>query len=213
MEIMTEPRLKVDNFDLINSFLDYTKPNSFYEAQILRRRKENPEMKKDVYTINVYYLYNKNDLLRYKERMIEDCLDNNARAYINLNRLDSEMIGFDTMHITIDWMKQRQYHSIKNAYTKTCGNCKTSKNVWMFDIDLLDKNGIFDPKQLELANTITETIHTLHKQEKKKNYKILANVPTRNGYHIITNPFHRPKFAEMLPHVKYEDNSPTLLYI
>jgi len=64
-----------------------------------------------------------------------------------------------------------------------------------------------------MANKITETIHILHKEEKKKSYKILANIPTRNGYHIVTNPFNRTRFKEILPDVKYEDNSPTLLYI
>ena len=213
MEIMDEPRRKVDNFELLNSLLDYTKPNSFYEVQILRRRKENPEMKTGEYTINIYYLYNINDLLRYKERIIEDCIDNNARAYINLNRLDSEMIGFETQKLIIDLMMQRQYHAIRRAYAKTCGNTKTRKNVWLFDIDLIDKNGIYVPEQLELANSITEAIKIIHKTEKKKNYRILGNIPTKNGYHIVTNPFNKEKFLQILPNVVFYENSPTLLYI
>ena len=213
MEIMDEPRRKVDNFELLNSLLDYTKPNSFYEVQILRRSKENPEMKTGEYTINIYYLYNINDLLRYKERIIEDCIDNNARAYINLNRLDSEMIGFETQKLIIDLMMQRQYHAIRRAYAKTCGNTKTRKNVWLFDIDLIDKNGIYVPEQLELANSITEAIKIIHKTEKKKNYRILGNIPTKNGYHIVTNPFNKEKFLQILPNVVFYENSPTLLYI
>ncbi len=170
-------------------------------------------MKTGQYTINVYYLYQKNELIRYKERIIEDCLDNNARAYINLNKLDAEMIGFDMQHLIIDYMKGRQYHAIRNAYAKTCGNYKTQKTAWIFDIDLIDKDGNYDPKQLELAEDITNTIHLLHKEEKKKKYKILGYIPTKNGFHIITNPFHKPRFKELMPGIKYEDNSPTLLYI
>ena len=42
--------------------------------------------------------------------------------------------------------------------------------------------------------------------------KVVACLPTKNGYHLITNPFRLDKFKEMYPNIDIHKNNPTLLY-
>ena len=45
-----------NNFELIEQLLDFTLPNTFYFIQILKRRKDNPEMKYSESMIDNFYL-------------------------------------------------------------------------------------------------------------------------------------------------------------
>jgi hypothetical protein len=211
---MTQARETVDNFELIDPLLNFEEPNTFYFVQILKRRKENPDMKTGVRTINIYYLYSKSDLVKLKPKIVEDCQKNNARAYISLNRLDAYVIALYTQKIIIEHMIGGQFFAVKNAYTTACGNYHSDDNAkWVIDIDIVDKDGNIDSKQIELSSAIVKTLMELHNEIKRKNYKILATLPTKNGHHIITNPFNTKKFGEMYPDTTFYKNSPTILYI
>lgn len=244
----------VDNFELIGDMLNFDAPNSFYQIQILKRKKENPDLKVNARTINIYYVYSKEDFHGLKERIVYDCLHNNARAYINLNRLDSYMVALNTQKIINKLIIDGQFDSVKNAYAHACGNFRSEEEdendrvfkikkilgdvddkiinslikelglredinssiidkLWLIDIDIIE-NGEIDESQIELSNNIIKTITELHKDNSnKKNYKIIGKIPTKNGHHIITNPFNQTKFNAIFPGVTYYTNSPTILYI
>ena len=220
----------VDNFDLIKSLLNFDEPNSFYLVQILKRKKENPDLGVNARTINVYYIYSKRDLINLKDRIIYDCLHNNARAYINLNRLDTYLVALHAQQISIKYMIDGNFVAVKNAYATACGNLRSEDdddetndskkfNVnnddkkWLIDIDIINDKGEVDITQIELSDKVLSTIKELHAENTKKNYKILAKIPTKNGYHIITNPFNKIKFGKLYPGIAYQTNSPTILYV
>ena len=85
-----------DNFDQINTLLDFSEQNTFYFIQILKRRKENPDMRTGVQVIDNFYVYGPNDLEKLREKIVERCVKHNARAYINLNRLELEKVALYT---------------------------------------------------------------------------------------------------------------------
>lgn len=214
---MTQRRELVDNFELISDLLDFSKPNNFYMVQILKRRKENPDMKTGVKTINVYFIYSFNEFNILRDKIIDDCISNNARAYINLNYRDTYMIALYTQKIITEYMLSGNFKAVQDAYTKACGNNHSDKNTkWLIDIDIIDSEGNPDRNLMDCAKHMIEVITELHK-ETKSNYKILCLVPTRNGYHIITNPFNKQKFGNIFTHINTKDditdNSPTVLYI
>lgn len=214
MTLKLEDIKHVDNFDAIEPLLDFDRPNSFYFVQVLKRRKENPEMKTNARTINIYYLYSKKDLISLKEKIVNDCQHNNARAYINLNRLDAYLVALYTQKIIIEFMIGGQFFAVKNAYTTACGNYHSDKKAkWVIDIDVVDAEGKVDITQIELSDNIIATIQELHKENNKKNYEIVAKLPTKNGHHIITNPFNRMKFDKKHPGITCYTNSPTVLYV
>jgi hypothetical protein len=204
-----------DNFNLVTNLLDFEDEKSFYFIQILKRRKENPDMKQNVRVINNYYIYSKEDLEKMKPRIVEDCEKHNARAYINLNRLDTEKIALYSLKITTDYIIQGDFKAVKNAYSTACGSHHSEKNKrWVVDID---------ENALHLKQMIRDVISDLHGEIKGNNYKILEEVPTRSGIHIITNPFNMQKFREIMlakgkvdynyVGIDVHKNSPTILYL
>jgi hypothetical protein len=173
--------------------------------QVLKRRKENPELKSNSIVINNYYLYDKGDLEKLRERIIEDCTKNNARAYINVNTLDLEKIAMFTMQKTVELVIKGDYKAVKNAYASTCGSHHSEENKrWVIDIDTKDRDFI---------DKVRGEIEVLQAEIKGNQYKILAEVPTKNGLHIITNPFNLKKFQDKELGVDVHKNNPTILYI
>lgn len=194
----------IDNFDLIGSMLDFTLPNTMYFVQTLQRRKDNPTMVKDVRVINNYYIYSNADLIKLKNKIIEDCTKYNARAYINLNRLDTERIGLCTQKIIAEYLLNQQYVQIKNAYASACGTYHSEKNKrWVVDIDTKDEN------EIQLVSNFIKELYT----EAKSTNRIINTVPTKNGVHLICEGFRMDHFSKRFPGMSVHKNSPTILYI
>lgn len=195
----------VDNFDLISELLSFEKPNSFYFLQILQRRKENPQLPTNSKVIDNYYLYDNNDLNKLRDRIVEDCEKYNARAYININVLNLEKVGLFTLQKITELVIKKDFKSIKNAYPSVCGSHHSEENKrWVVDIDTKDEDFI---------DNVRKEIKLLHSEIKNNQYKILAELPTRQGVHIISNPFRLDKFKEKFSDVTVQKNSPTILYI
>ena len=205
-----------DNFDQINTLLDFSEPNTFYFIQILKRRKENPDMRTGVQVIDNFYVYTLNDLEHLREKIVERCTKHNARAYINLNKLELEKVAFYTAKQIMDYIILKDYRAVKNAYAAVCGSHHSEKSKrWVIDIDA---------EFLERKDEIRQIIEKLHEEVTKSKYKILAEVPTKSGVHIITNPFNMEKFRSILTQraisptdpilsMDVQKNSPTVLYI
>lgn len=199
----------IDNFASIEKLLDFSLPNTFYFIQILKRRKENPEMKTNVSVIDQYYIYGPGDLEKLQEKIHDRCHKYNARAYINLNRLDLEKIAQYTVKQTMDYIIAGDFKSVKNAYATVCGSHHSEKaKRWIIDVDT---------KNTGILDIVYKVIVDLQKENPKQAYKILGTIPTVNGYHIISNPFNLDKFQKKLKeldmeHIQCQKNSPTLLY-
>lgn len=214
--------MSINNFEIINSLLDFNNDKTFYHITILKRRKDNPEMETGVKVVDNYYLYKPYDLLKLQDRIINNCKDKNARAYINLNRLDTEKIALYTMKIITDYIINQQYVQVKNAYSMACGSHHSEENKrWIVDIDLIDpvtKEAI--PDMSDKYNAIMYFINKEHNEMNNKNAgvspnwrSIIAEIPTKHGTHIITNPFNLKLFGDKFPGIDVNKNSPTILYI
>jgi hypothetical protein len=185
----------VDNFDLINSLISFENENQFYFLQILKRRKDNPEMTKDVSVIDNFYIYNKEDLNKLKDRIITLCERNNARACIRLNVRDTEKIAMFTLKEVTDCIINKNFKNVKSAYTSCCGKYPSDINKkWIIDIDTKD------------SDFVEEVINFLYSIDKMIIY---AKIPTKNGFHIITSPFNPNLFKYKID--IHKDNM-TILY-
>jgi hypothetical protein len=207
----------INNFELISNLLRFDIKNSFYEITILKRRKENPTLNKNSKTINIYYIYSKEEFFEKMNDIIEDCESNNARAYINMNAKDAYKATVLTNLMISTYLLEYRFDSTWKAYNKACGDKKVnlkSNPVWIIDIDVIDENGVSHQSVIDKAESMIETICGLHKlNHKKQNYSVIGKIPTKNGFHILTNPFNRVVFDEKFPGTCYYMNSPTILYI
>ena len=71
--------------------------------------------------------------------------------------------------------------------------------------------------ELQYKDKIVEIVNDLHKLINKKEYKIIAELPSKTGIHIISNPFNIELFNDKLTkelniHINVQKNSPTILF-
>jgi uncharacterized protein YycO len=102
-------------------------------------------------------------------------------------------------------MQNKDFFSVKNAYDSVCGVFQSEIDKrWLIDIDKEDLP-IYEEikaKVIELQSIITN-----------REYKILAELPTKSGMHIITNPFNLDQFNKVYPNIQIHKNNPVNLYI
>lgn len=191
----------IDNFELIGELIkDKTTAGEFYFLQILKRRKDNPELDKDMILIDNFFIKSAEDLLNKRERIIELCELNNARAYFRLNKRSERKIALQTLKLIADNIASDNYN-IKNCYLSCCGQYHSDENkTWLIDIDNNDEE--YDRSIQEFINTKCSPI----------GMKIISNIPTKNGHHLITRPFNLMEFRKEFDGVDIHKDNPTILY-
>ena len=185
----------IDNFDKISKLLRFSCKNDFYFLQVIKRRKDNPNMKHDSIQIDRFYIHSSDDLFRYKDRIIEMCEFNNARACIHLNRRNSEKVALQTLKIITDFIINKNFESVKFAYDSACGRFSSEGiKKWIIDVD---DNSILDEVSTFLGK-ITQ---------------IVDIIPTKNGSHVVTHGFNPNLFKDKFPNIEIKKDNPTVLYI
>lgn len=205
----------VDNFQLIRTLLDFSSDDDFYFLQILKRKKENPEISSNhnniKRAIKMYYISSLDYYDSIEKEIKELCKLNNARAYIHLCKRSHERTAKETLRITMERVLENQFQYVHRAYNTACGNLKSLTKTPYFILDkevtklwLLD----FDHKDINLRDRYIGLIP-------QENY--ITSIPTKNEYHLITTPFNIKVFSdiclsESLELLDIQKNNPTVLY-
>ncbi len=188
----------INNFNLITPHLVYENPDDdFYICEVIKRRKENPDMPTGQAIIDTFYLY-EGGLGKYAEKIMFLCHVNNARAYIRLNRRSAKKVAMRTAQKILELIDNGNNKAAKNAYASAAGENHSDPNKkWLIDIDT--KNQIYIDNMAGLVEHIGG--------------KIYLRVPTLNGVHLITSPFNRmeKKWGDHGGLQIHKDN-PTILY-
>jgi hypothetical protein len=190
----------INNFRQITHLLKFDNEDDFYHLQIIKRKKENPELGSNSYVVRTYCIRSKEHLVDKMDEIINLCLNHNARAYINLNRRSFERAAFHTLKKITDIIMSKDYKSARNAFESVCGEYGSGKDkFWIIDID---------PEHFELAPTLKVHLTDLD----PVGAKVHAEIPTKHGYHIITTPFNMAEFKKLYPEVDVHKNNPTILF-
>lgn len=188
----------VDNFGKIKSFLETESDDDFFFLQVLKRKKENPDIGSNSYCLKTYYVSSREYLEKKRKEIIDLCDSNNARAYINLNRRSYEKMAFHVLKKLSDQIMNKDYKSVKKSYDSVCGSFSNEKNKkWIIDIDSKD----------------TEFIESVKSYVEDIQGDFYDLIPTKNGFHIITSPFNLSFFREKYNDVDVHKDNPTILYI
>jgi len=189
----------IDNFQQIAGILQFDSEDEFYFCQIIKRKKENPELGADNIVVKTYYINSVEHLLSVKDEMTHQCDYHNARVYINLNRRSYEKIAFHALKNITDHLLNKEYKSVKRSYDSVCGQFSIENpKKWIVDIDNKDTD----------MNEICVFLDTLQ----PIGAKLLAIIPTKNGNHMITTPFDMSVFKQQFPNIDVHKNNPTVLY-
>lgn len=196
--------MTIDNFELLKDFMSFDSDDEFYFIQILKRKKENPEIPSNHNnvrrTVRSYYVYSKEYLNIIEKEIKLLCETNNARAYIHPTKRSFKKAGKLCATTVIDRVFNEQYSHIHKAYNTACGakESRIGQYYWIVDIDNLDVN---------VTDKYEEILEPFH----------VETIPTKNGYHIITIPFRVDAFLQECSIAKLDNpdiqkNNPTLLY-
>ena len=111
----------INNFQAIRDLLTFGDEDKFYFIQIYKRRKDNPDMKKDMVIIDNYFVYELEHFKGLEEKIIKQCIDNNARAYIRLNRRSAKQVALKTLGRIAKMIEDENYKHVKRAYLSCAG--------------------------------------------------------------------------------------------
>lgn len=199
--------MPIDNFELIKPLLKFESKEDFYFVQVIQRKKDFELGQKRLgrnnnnRLIKPYYIYSVEQLNFYKEEIIKICELFNARAGINLNKRNNKDIAFKCLEILATTIRKNDdFEKISRIYSSACGK-ESSDKLWIVDLDKED------------LSKLSEIIDAICSCEPINIVKIVAQIPSKSGLHLITNRFNRKKFAEWYPEIQIHTNNPTNLYI
>lgn len=196
----------VNNFDIIRDevlrFNDKGQhPTLFYTVEIIRRKKDpgNENFSKNEEFLDCFMIYSKEDLDKYKDKIIDKCLEYNARAYINVNA--SREVDF------LKALVEYYGNALVNAYEKPGSvNFRSADYVWRRCVNIVDDDKYFmidcDTEDLNIVSEVRNILTSVRGASATKGKdgqgedKVVACIPTLNGYHLVVRHFDTAAYAE-----------------
>jgi hypothetical protein len=200
----------LNNFEIIKPLLTFKDESHFYFLQVIQRKKDFDKDGGDRIRylgsnnnnrlIKAYYIYSIEQLDRYTSEIIGLCEMFKARAGINLNPRNNRDVALDCLERLARDIRCNNY-DVSKIYNSVCGENKGTDKNWIIDLDEHD---------LPAQGSIISFLDTIEPFGEKK---IIAQVPSKTGMHLITKSFNRQKFKEQFPTIEIHVNNPTNLYI
>jgi hypothetical protein len=198
----------MDNYNKIRGMLNFEDPDCFYYLQILKRRKDNPDLSKDMIPL-VDLIIDSMEKFDSLENMVKAiCNSENARAYLRINRRSKKRTANETLILLTGYVISGEYNAAKSAYMSACGRNHSDKDKkWIIDVDWADI-----PEDIDRDDYLDGMIKKLRELlSEAKREPAVIKIPTKNGIHLITRPFRLDKFQDFYKETIHKDN-PTLLY-
>jgi hypothetical protein len=197
----------INNFEQIKKLLTFESEDDFYLLQILRRKKENPDVGNKPNVVKTYYINSIEYLDKVTPEIIGISNERNARVYITVNRRSFKKTALKSLQEIANNIESGNYKSARKAYESVAGKYSSEKDKkWIIDIDWKD----FPDNKTEFAR-ISAFAQELMEEVNKDPFS--EPILTKNGIHIITRPFNLKKFSERYPTVEVHKDRYTILYI
>jgi hypothetical protein len=198
-----------NNFQQIQKLLKFRSEDDFYHLQIIKRKKDHPEIGSNSLVIKTYYIKSHEHLAKVEAEVIALCDFHGARACINLNRRSFEKMAFHTLKKITDQIMNKDFKSVRKAYESVCGAyANESDKTWIIDIDNISMDTFnHNDEMIALRKKIIELQIDTGKEPR------MDYIQTRSGFHIICRPFNLQKFMELYPEIDVHKDNPTILYI
>ena len=206
-----------DNFNLYRKFItevygglpdtnEKGNLDKYFVIELMRRGKDNPDMSAANYHFRNYYIYSWKDLDKYEEEIKNVCTLLRLRAYCSVNYKMMSQVALDALAESARRIAAHDYKKFYNIFESCSGKYVDKGNsVWVVDIDKENLNAI---------NVIKDYIN---EAKPKNTEKILFEMPTKSGIHLITKGFDLQNFNyncdnELGYIVDVKKNHLTLLY-
>jgi len=213
--------MSIDNSSRVRSFLSFDK-DDFYFLQIIKRRKDNPDMELGSNVLKNYYIHSFEEYDKLMPIVKRQCDFENARAYFRLNKRNYRHIGLKLMSRALVYISSNNYAPLRNVFDAVAGECPSdSVRKWVVDVDKENINEEFHYKtdsdgkirmvygESEIAKLCS---FVMLLQSQTKNTPMMEFLPTKNGMHIITRPFNLAVFKKEYPKFDIHKDATTILY-
>lgn len=202
----------IDNFELIKSLFYFNEANDmFFHLQIVQRAKdhkgENKKVKESA--IKTYFIRSREHLDRVKEEVVFLCEHYGARAYINVAGKDFKNLQDLLLAKLAEYNLNGTVRDPRRILNSAAGELKSRNPKWVVDIDDIS---IKDRVLEWLDNYFKVREHSVAND--RYSIYLYAEVPTKSGIHLISQPFNLKEFHDTFPDVDIHKNSMgTVLYI
>lgn len=197
----------IDNIEIIKNLLNFSDDGDFYMLYIFKRKKDQLEGERDnhqsVRTIKTYCIDSVEYLNDRYDEIKQLCEMFKARAYIHIQKQNHKDVSLEMMIALAERIKSGNNNQ-KGLFDSVVGQLKTYEKRWIVDIDTKDEIIIH-----RIAHIIDDI--------RPEGSKIIECIPTKNGYHLITQRFDVLEFNKRMS--KYgeipdiQKKNPTLLYL
>ena len=192
----------IDNIELIKPLLNFSEPGDFYMLYVFKRKKDQPEGERDnhqsVRTIKTYCV----DSIEYLDKRYDEikqlCEMFKARAYIHVQKQNHKDVSLNMLSSLAERIRDGVSNQ-KGLFDSVVGQIKTQEKIWIVDIDT---------KDIQELRNVQVTINGCKPEGPKTKYVI----PTKNGFHLITDKFDVLEFKKQYPEIDIQKKNPTLLY-
>ena len=193
----------INNIEIIKPLLNFENEGDFYMLYVFKRKKDQPVGERDnhqsVRTIRSYCIKSIEQLEKRYDEIMTLCEVFKARAYIHIQKQNHKDVALDMMMALAERIKNGQFEQ-QNLFDSVVGQLKTYEKRWIIDIDNQD---LYFDEEIQVY---------INEECRPFGMKILANIPTKNGHHLITERFDVMKFREKYPDIDIQKKNPTLLY-
>ena len=206
-----------DNFNLYRKFItevyeglpdtnEKGNLDKYFVIELMRRGKDNPDMSAANYHFRNYYIYSWKDLDKYEKEIKDVCTLLKLRAYCSVNYKKMSQVALNTLAESARRIAAHDYKKFYNIFESCSGKYADKGNsVWVVDID---------KENLDSINVIK---HYINEVKPTNTEKILFEMPTKSGIHLITKGFDLKTFNDNCKNelgykVDVKKNHLTLLY-
>ena len=200
----------VDNFELLANYLfAWRRPleeDEFYFLQILVRGKDGNHVSGNNKNrlVKYYVIRSKEQLLDLKDEIVGICNVVNGRAYIHPTRRSLREVANQALEDTAHTFVSQNWIGLRGVYSTAAGQSYVS-NDKQFIVDL-------DDFTYDQASEMFDFVNTLRGRKDENGNISQIILPTKHGYHLITNAFDVGEFSKKYPNIDIHKNNPTLLY-
>uniref|UniRef100_A0AAU8AUM6 Uncharacterized protein n=1 Tax=Dulem virus 40 TaxID=3145758 RepID=A0AAU8AUM6_9CAUD len=204
--------IPIDNFDLIKSMMVFEEAdNLFMHLQILRRGKDHPDLPASNKLIRSWLVRSAEHLASLKDEVVFLCEHYKARAYISCAPKSIAKLNTLILRKLADNLHTGNIINPWHVFNSACGELPGVEKRWVVDVDTKDKDAV-DFIRLEIDRIWVNT-HPQDCGKIRESAWLLAEMPTLNGYHLVTPPFNLQEFSKRFPDMEVKKNGLTALYV
>lgn len=184
-----------NNFDLYKEYITLgfdssplPKGDTYFVIELMRRGKDNPNMPAANYHFKNYYIRKREDLDKYRDEITQLCDMFRMRAYASVNYKSFKQVTLNTMVELSRRVANNDFKKNYNVYESCSGSyCNPKNRRYVIDLDDCELND----------DTVKHCIDVLKNVKPYNMEKVIVQLPTRSGVHLVTRAFDIESFKDM----------------